>query len=92
MRKLDIEFEFGCFILKFNKMGEFVDVKQVEEYIFGYVFLNDWSVRDIQVWEYVLLGLFNGKNFGMIISVWVVLVDVLELFKVKIEIDNKIEL
>ncbi|KAK4665653.1 hypothetical protein QC763_404110 [Podospora pseudopauciseta] len=91
-RKLDIELELGCFISKPNKMGESVDVKQAEEYIFGYVLLNDWSARDIQAWEYVPLGPFNGKNFGTTISAWVVLADALEPFKVKTEIDNKTEL
>lgn len=27
------------------------------------VLLNDWSARDIQKWETVPLGPFNGKNF-----------------------------
>ena len=30
----------------------------------GLVLLNDMSARDIQVWEYVPLGPFLGKNFG----------------------------
>ncbi|KAK4199300.1 hypothetical protein QBC40DRAFT_84951 [Triangularia verruculosa] len=91
-RKLDIELEVGCFISKPNEMGESVDVKRAEEYIFGYVLLNDWSARDIQAWEYVPLGPFNGKNFGTTISAWVVLADALEPFRVKSDIENKIEL
>ncbi|KAK4174571.1 hypothetical protein QBC36DRAFT_333393 [Triangularia setosa] len=91
-RKLDIELELGCFISKANEMGEPVDVKQAEEHIFGYVLLNDWSARDIQAWEYVPLGPFNGKNFGTTISAWVVLADALEPFKMKSEIENRTEL
>ncbi|KAK0702890.1 hypothetical protein B0T21DRAFT_378201 [Apiosordaria backusii] len=91
-RKLDIELELGCFISKPNEMGEAVDVKQAQEHIFGYVLLNDWSARDIQAWEYVPLGPFNGKNFGTTISAWIVLADALEPFRVKSEIENKTEL
>ena len=40
--------------------------------IFGYVLLNDWSARDIQVWEYQPLGPFLGKAFATTISPWVV--------------------
>ncbi len=36
---------------------------RAEGHLFGYVLLNDWSARDIQSWEYVPLGPFNGKNF-----------------------------
>ncbi|KAH8885455.1 Fumarylacetoacetase [Thozetella sp. PMI_491] len=80
-RRLDIELELGCFIAKPNDMGEAVSVAQAEEHIFGYVLLNDWSARDIQAWEYVPLGPFNGKNFGSTISPWVVLPDALEPFR-----------
>ena len=40
--------------------------------IFGFVLLNDWSARDIQQWEYVPLGPFQGKAFATSISPWVV--------------------
>ncbi|KAK4186394.1 hypothetical protein QBC35DRAFT_501463 [Podospora australis] len=90
-RKLDIELELGCFIARGNRMGEAIDVKEAEEYIFGYVLLNDWSARDIQTWEYVPLGPFNGKNFASTISPWVVLADALEPFRAK-GIENTTEL
>lgn len=76
-----MEFEFGMFVVKGNFFGYFIYVDYVEEYVFGYVLMNDWSVRDIQMWEYVFFGFFNVKNFGIMISLWVVFVDVLELFK-----------
>lgn len=47
--------------------------------------MNDWSARDIQNWEYVPLGPFNGKNFGTTISPWIVTLDALEPFKVELE-------
>ncbi|CZR39146.1 putative fumarylacetoacetate hydrolase [Fusarium proliferatum ET1] len=81
--RLDIELELGMFISKGNKLGAPVDVNNAEEYIFGYVLMNDWSARDIQQWEYVPLGPFNAKNFGTTISPWVVLADALEGFRGK---------
>ncbi|KAI1846337.1 hypothetical protein JX266_007542 [Neoarthrinium moseri] len=90
-RRLDIELELGCFIAKPNALGEPVKVEEAEEFIFGYVLLNDWSARDIQAWEYVPLGPFNGKNFGSTISPWVVLADALEPFRTK-GFENKTQL
>ncbi|KAK3401834.1 fumarylacetoacetase [Sordaria brevicollis] len=82
-RRLDIELELGCFITKSNALGQPVSIGEAEEHVFGYVLLNDWSARDIQTWEYVPLGPFNGKNFATTISPWVVLADALEPFRVK---------
>ncbi|KXJ86870.1 hypothetical protein Micbo1qcDRAFT_139703 [Microdochium bolleyi] len=79
--RLDIELELGMFIAKGNPLGHPVGVNEADEYIFGYVLMNDWSARDIQAWEYVPLGPFNAKNFGTSISAWVVLADALEPFK-----------
>ena len=64
-------------------MGKPVSVADAEDHIFGYVLLNDWSARDIQSWEYVPLGPFNGKNFATTISPWVVLADALEPHRTK---------
>jgi fumarylacetoacetase len=80
-RRLDIELELGCLLCKANPMGEPVPIKEAEQSIFGFVLMNDWSARDIQAWEYVPLGPFNGKNFGTTISAWVVLADALEPFR-----------
>ncbi|KUI69972.1 Fumarylacetoacetase [Cytospora mali] len=80
-QKLDIELELGCFIARGNEMGTPIDVNQAEDHIFGYVLLNDWSARDIQNWEYVPLGPFNGKNFSTTISPWVIVPEALEPFK-----------
>ncbi|KAF4872487.1 Fumarylacetoacetase [Colletotrichum siamense] len=81
--RLDIELEMGMFICKPNNLGSPIPVNDAEEYIFGYVLMNDWSARDIQQWEYVPLGPFNAKNFGTSISPWVVLADALEPFRTK---------
>ena len=63
-----------------SEMGSSINVAQAQEMIFGYVLLNDWSVRDIQVWEYQPLGPFLGKAFATTISPWVVTTDALEPF------------
>ena len=90
-RRLDIELELGALIATGNELGSRVNVNDAEKHIFGYVLLNDWSARDVQMWEYVPLGPFNAKNFASTISPWVVLADALEPFKTK-GIENKTEL
>jgi len=90
-KKLDFELELGAFICKPNEIGTSISVDQASEYIFGLVLLNDWSARDIQAWEYVPLGPFNGKNFGTTISPWVVLTEALEPFRIE-GIKNDVEL
>lgn len=46
-----------------NALGEPIPLASAPEHVFGYVLLNDWSARDVQKWEYVPLGPFNGKNW-----------------------------
>ncbi|KAK1998238.1 fumarylacetoacetase [Colletotrichum falcatum] len=89
--KFDIELEMGMFICRENKLGKPVPVDQADEYIFGYVLVNDWSARDIQAWEYVPLGPFTSKNLGTSISPWVVLADALAGAKTA-GLENKTEL
>lgn len=57
--KLDFELELAAFICKSNVQDCPIPIDQTEEYIFGYVLMNDWSARDIQAWEHVPLGPFN---------------------------------
>ncbi|GJN86402.1 hypothetical protein PLIIFM63780_009982 [Purpureocillium lilacinum] len=76
-QKLDLELEMGMFICRENQLGSPVPVDEADDYIFGYVLMNDWSARDLQAWEYVPLGPFTAKNLGTSISAWVVLADAL---------------
>ena len=46
--------------------------EQAQKNIFGFVLLNDWSARDVQVWEYQPLGPFQAKAFATTILPWVV--------------------
>ena len=80
--RLDLELEMGTIIGRSNKLGEPVKVNNARDHIFGYVLLNDWSSRDLQVWEYVPLGPFNAKNFASTISPWVITPEALAPFKV----------
>ncbi|CAK7229419.1 hypothetical protein SEUCBS140593_007238 [Sporothrix eucalyptigena] len=89
--RLDIELEIGAFISRGNHLGRPIPVDEAEEYIFGYVLMNDWSARDIQQWEYIPLGPFNAKNFGTTISAWVVLADALDPFRTQ-GLPNDVEL
>ncbi|KUJ20765.1 Fumarylacetoacetase, partial [Mollisia scopiformis] len=80
-RFLDIELELACFLCKSNPLGQPVRIRDAEEYIFGYVLMNDWSARDIQRFEYVPLGPFTAKSFATTVSAWVVLPEALEPFR-----------
>lgn len=79
--RMDFELELGTLISHGNDMGNPIKVENARDHIFGYVLLNDWSARDLQVWEYVPLGPFNAKNFGSTISPWVITPEALAPFK-----------
>jgi fumarylacetoacetase len=80
-KRLDFELEMGVVIGQGSPMGEMLTEDQAEKMIFGFVLLNDWSARDIQQWEYVPLGPFQGKAFATSISPWVVAREALEPFR-----------
>jgi fumarylacetoacetase len=84
-RALDFELEIGAFIGADTALGHSVAVDEAWSMVFGLVLLNDWSARDVQRWEYVPLGPFQGKAFGTSISPWVVPLDALEPFKVALD-------
>ncbi|MEM9474599.1 MAG: fumarylacetoacetase [Pseudomonadota bacterium] len=81
-QKLDIELELGAVVGTPNAMGQPVSTSAAYDNIFGYVLMNDWSARDIQVWEYQPLGPFQAKAFGTTISPWAVTREALEPFRV----------
>ncbi|MFY0594240.1 fumarylacetoacetase [Roseivirga sp.] len=82
-RLLDFELEMAYITCKENQLGDSVSTEEAEDYIFGFVILNDWSARDIQKWEYVPLGPFLAKNFASHVSPWVVTMDALKPFTVE---------
>lgn len=80
-KMLDFELEMAFVVGKSTELGNSVNVQVAEEYIFGFVLFNDLSARDIQSWEYVPLGPFLSKNFGSVISPWIVTLEALEPFR-----------
>ncbi len=81
--RMDYELEMAFITSKNTKLGETVTIENARDAIFGLVLFNDLSARDIQKWEYVPLGPFLGKNFGSVISPWIVTLDALEPFFVE---------
>ena len=80
-RLFDFELEMAFITGGQTRLGDRISTAEAEEYIFGMVIFNDLSARDIQKWEYVPLGPFLGKNFGSVISPWIVTLDALEPFR-----------
>ena len=78
---LDFELEVAFITGTNTKLGDSIPVAEAENHIFGLTLFNDLSARDIQKWEYVPLGPFLGKNFGSVISAWVVTLDALEPYR-----------
>jgi fumarylacetoacetase len=82
-RLVDFELEMA-FITGINtRLGESIPIGKAEDAIFGLVLFNDLSARDIQKWEYVPLGPFLSKNFGSVISPWIVTLEALDPFRVE---------
>lgn len=61
-QELDFELEMGLFIPKPIPYGSTMDIGDVEDHIFGFVLLSDWSSRDLEVFEMKPLGPFHGKG------------------------------
>lgn len=81
-KRLDFELETAFITCKENELGDSITTAEADDHIFGFVLFNDWSARDVQVWEYVPLGPFLAKNFASSISPWIVTMDALEPFRV----------
>lgn len=81
-KRMDFEVEMAFITGQSTALGDSISTAKAEDYIFGFVLFNDLSARDIQGWEYVPLGPFLGKNFGSVISPWIVTIEALEPFRV----------
>ena len=75
--RLDLEVEVAYVVGVPSLHGEPVSVVDFYDHVFGVCLLNDWSARDIQLWEGQPLGPFLGKSFATSISPWLVPLDVL---------------
>ena len=80
-KKMDFELEMVTVIGRNNKLGEPVPIDQAGDHIFGYLLMNDVSVRDVQGWEYIPLGPFTGKNCITVVSPWIVTAEALKPFR-----------
>jgi fumarylacetoacetase len=80
-RQLDFELEIAFITSGRSEIGTSIPIDDAENHIFGLVLFNDLSARDIQKWEYVPLGPFLSKNFGSVISPWIVTLEALEPFR-----------
>jgi fumarylacetoacetate (FAA) hydrolase len=79
-QKLDFELEAAVVI---GKKGRNVRAEQADEYIAGYMIMNDISARTLQMEEMLLnLGPAKGKDFSTVIGPWLVTPDELKPYKV----------
>jgi 2-keto-4-pentenoate hydratase/2-oxohepta-3-ene-1,7-dioic acid hydratase in catechol pathway len=71
--KMDYELEFACVI---GKEGQDISAEEAEEFIVGYMIMNDFSARDIQAKEMsVGLGPAKGKDFATALGPYLVTKD-----------------
>ena len=80
-RKLDYELELAVWIGPGNAQGEPIGLAGAARHIVGLGLLNDWSARDVQIWESQPLGPFLAKNFGTTVSPWIVTLEALAPFR-----------
>jgi fumarylacetoacetase len=80
-KRMDFELEVATWVGPGSELGRPIPIARAEEHIFGLCLMNDWSARDIQVWEYVPLGPFGAKNFGTTVSPWIVTLEALAPFR-----------
>ncbi len=79
--KLDFELEVAIVL---NKKGRNIKAHEADEYIAGYMVMNDMSARTLQLEEMLLnLGPAKGKDFSTVIGPWLVTPDELEQYKVE---------
>lgn len=81
-QRLDYEMEMGAWIGGANNLGEPISIENADDYIAGLCLLNDWSARDVQVWEYQPLGPFLAKNFATSISPWIITSEALAPYRI----------
>lgn len=79
-KRLDFELEVAIVVCK---KGRNISAAEAENYIGGYMIMNDMSARTLQMEEMLLsLGPAKGKDFCTAIGPWLVTSDELEPFKV----------
>ncbi|MCS7076561.1 MAG: fumarylacetoacetate hydrolase family protein [Bacteroidia bacterium] len=80
LQKLDFELEAAVVICK---KGRNIPASKADEYIGGYMIMNDMSARVLQMEEMLLnLGPAKGKDFCTVIGPWLVTKDELKPYKI----------
>ena len=78
-QKLDFELEVAVVI---GKKGRNFTAAEADDYIAGFMIMNDMSARQLQMEEMLLnLGPAKGKDFSTVIGPWLVTPDELEQYK-----------
>jgi len=81
LNKLDFELELAIVI---GKKGKNIKLENADEYIFGFMIMNDWSARDLQMEEMKMnLGPAKGKDFCTSIGPYLVTRDELKKYTSK---------
>lgn len=87
-----LDFELECAIV-IGKKGKNIPSNKADEYIAGYLVMNDFSARVLQMEEMKLsLGPAKGKDFATTLGPWLVTPDELELYLEKTKFGNKYNL
>ena len=74
--KLDFELEVAVVI---GRLGKNIPASQADSYIFGYMVMNDWSARTLQMEEMKLnLGPAKGKDFATSLGPYLITRDELQ--------------
>jgi fumarylacetoacetate (FAA) hydrolase len=87
-----LDFELECAIV-IGKKGKNIPSNKADEYIAGYLIMNDFSARVLQMEEMKLsLGPAKGKDFATTLGPWLVTPDELETYLEKTKFGNKYNL
>lgn len=90
LEKLDFELELAAVI---GKQGKNIDSRYADDYIFGYMIMNDLSARLLQMEEMKLnLGPAKGKDFATAVGPWLVTKDELEEYLIITDYGAKYDL
>jgi fumarylacetoacetate (FAA) hydrolase len=90
LKSLDFELEAAIVICK---RGKNIPAEKADEYIAGYMVMNDFSARVLQMEEMKLnLGPAKGKDFATSFGPWLVTLDELENYKIPSSFGDKYDL
>lgn len=88
--RLDFELELAIIIAK---KGKNIKIEDADDYIFGFMIMNDWSARSIQKEEMKLnLGPAKGKDFATSFGPYIITKDKLKNKRIESEFGYKYDL